>query len=390
MPFFQEVLVLLWCAVCVKAACSNETVSVCVAIQNGSETECQHHYTIVYKLSDLAANEIGCQTVHIYLTSGTHILDKNLNFRDSVQGTEIHGAPHGPPSIIECRNNSGIRFSENESVNEILISNIRFLHCESPALHFKNAMYTLSGVTVEKTGGTGLFGENCTQQIIFNCTFSNNKLSISLDHLSNKSSNIHIEYSTFTMSHIGAKIRCYGSTVNVILRNSTFSHNRQTGLYLQNVSYAAITSCLLGNNMGNAIQIHVDPVSHRTVISDVYFFNNSGAITLKGRNIIINQFRVSNCSFTNHTGSGVIMAKTREIRMLLESSSFQGNKGPLNCSILDIQFMALVVLSDVDIADNNCTGINITGAHITIKNSVNLIRNHAWAIRRRVIYKIFF
>ena len=373
MPFFQEVLVLLWCALRVKAACSNETVSVCVAIQNGSETECQHHYPIVYKLSDLTANETGCKIVRIHLTSGTHILDRDLFLSNSVQETEIHGAPHGPPSIIECRNNSGIRFSENESVNEILISNIRFLHCESPALHFKNAMYTLSGVTVEKTDGTGLFGENCTQQIIFNCTFSNNKLSISLDHFSNKSSNIHIEYSTFTMSHIGAKIRCYGSTVNVILRNSTFSHNRQTGLYLQNVSYAEITSCLLGNNMGNAIQIRV---GHRTVISNVYFSNNSGAITLKGRNTLINQFRVSNCSFTNHTGSGVIMAKTKDIHMLLESSSFQGNKGPLNCSILDIQLMALVVLSDVDIADNNCTGINITGAHITIKNSVNLIRNH--------------
>ena len=113
MSLFQEVMVLLWCAVCVKAACSNETV--CVAIQNRSETECQHYYPIVYKLSDLTANETGCKTVRIYLTSGTHILDRDLFIINSVQETEIHGAPHGPPSIIDCRNEFEINFSENRS-----------------------------------------------------------------------------------------------------------------------------------------------------------------------------------------------------------------------------------------------------------------------------------
>ena len=147
---------LLWCAVSAKAFCSNDTV--CVAIQNRSETECQHYYPIVYKLSDLTANDTGCKTVRIYLTSGTHILHRDLFLSNSVQVTEIHGAPHGPPSIIECRNNSGIRFSENESANKILISNIMIiLHCQRVApLYLINARYVLSGVTVSNPVGRGV------------------------------------------------------------------------------------------------------------------------------------------------------------------------------------------------------------------------------------------
>ena len=228
MTLFQEVIVLLWCAVSAKAFCSTDTV--CVAIQNRSETECQHYYPIVYKLSDLTANETGCKTVRIYLTSGTHILDKDLFLSDSVQDTEIHGSPHGPPSIIECRNDSGIRFSENRSVNKILISNMMLLHCRGnnlffAPLYFRNAMYALSGVTF--TFRQKLASENCSKQIIFNCTFSSDTYLL----LGLLSSNVNITHSTF---YGGAEISCYEcNNVSFFLQSSTFSH---TGLYLQNVS----------------------------------------------------------------------------------------------------------------------------------------------------------
>lgn len=121
---FKEVLVLLWFAACAKALCLNETV--CVASEKEREAECQRHHSI-HRLSDLAINA-SCEAVKIYLTGGTHILNKNLDFTDSVERTEIYGAPHGPPTVIDC-NDSGIRFSENENANTIFVSNILLLHC---------------------------------------------------------------------------------------------------------------------------------------------------------------------------------------------------------------------------------------------------------------------
>ena len=377
MSLFQEVMVLLWCAVCVKAACSNDTV--CVAIQNGIETECQHYYPIVYKLSDLTAIETGCKTVRIYLTSGTHILDRDLFISNSVQETEIHGAPHGPPSIIECRNNSGIRFSENRSVNKILISNMMFLHCQrkilrTAPLYLRYAMYTLSGVTVNNPVGQGLVSENCSQQIIFNCTFSR-KIYLDLGLLSSHNSNVNITHSTFNG---GAEISCSKCiNASVVLQSSTFSLSINTGLYLQNVFDVEITDCLFANNQFEALK--VDTLGYRMMISKVIFRNNARAIYLIGGENINKEIRISECSFMNHTGYGVITAKNR-ITVIVENSFFQRNKGPYgdsSCSILDIRSTRDFTLSDVHIADNNCTGITIDKATtIFIKNSVNLTRNH--------------
>ena len=382
MSFFQEVMVMLWCAVCVKAVCSNETV--CVAIQNGSEPECQHYYPIVYKLSDLTANETGCKTVRIYLTSGTHILDRDLFLSNSVQETEIHGAPHGPPSIIECRNNSGIRFSENESANKIEISNVVFLHCHErkirfhyykymyvAPIHLRNAMYALSGVTVNNPVGQGLVSGNCSQQIIFNCTFSSN-IYLHLGLLSSHNSNVNITHSTFNS---GAEIKCSKcNNASVVLQSSTFSN---AGLYLQNVSDVEITDCLFVNNQFEALR--VDPLGYRMMISKVIFRNNARAINLIGGENINKEILISECSFMNHTGYGVITTNNR-LTVIVEKSSFQRNKGPFDdssCSILDIQSARNFTLSDVHIADNNCTGITIDSATtIIIQNSVNLTRNH--------------
>lgn len=219
MKCFKEILLLLWCITSTNTLCTNKTI--CISSGNEREGDCPSS-EIFHGLYGLTANQIECNNVHIFLTSGIHVLDSNLEFSDSVEATEICGAPHGQPSIIECRNNSGIRFSENESANKLLISNVMFLHCQrrnatnsdvskisiQAALYLKNAVYTLSGVTVVDTDGWGLYAENCRGQIIFNSTFARNKgniniLSYSLDmsptvinktniHDSTNNSGIHI------------------------------------------------------------------------------------------------------------------------------------------------------------------------------------------------------
>ena len=429
---------LLWCAVCVKAACSNETV--CLAIQNGSETECPHDYPIIYKLSDLEVNGTNCKFVHIYLTSGVHILHVDLNFNDSVQETEIHGAPHGPPSIVKCQNNSGIRFSENESANMILISNVMFLSCQRfgernlfpAALYLKNAVYTLSGVTVKDTDGWGLYVDNCSEQIIFNCTFSSNEENAFLGtFFSSYMSNVLIANSTFTKTKsFGAIILSYktnntivlqnnifshnieaglylevtdrsfannsadalqiDSSVYVVLQNNTFSRNKMSGLHIQDISDAEITGCSFANNGGDALKIAFSGhgiAGYRTVrISKVNFFSNYRAITLDAdcidQTIIVRAY-ISECIFTNHTGFEVIAAESSGclVSIVLENSSIQGNKKLSGadyrfCIILDIQSINNFTLSDIDITDNDCTGIRISESNIIIQNSVNLTRNH--------------
>ena len=186
---------------------------------------------------------------------------------------------------------------------------------------------------------------------------------------------MNITHSTFNG---GAEILCYEcNSVSVVLQNSTFSHSIRSALYLRNVSDVEITDCLFVNNQ--FVALRVDPLGYRMVISKVIFRNNARAIYLIGRDNINKQIRVSECSFMNHTGNRVITAKNMLIA-IVENSSFQRNKGPFgysNCSILDIQSTTNFTLSDVHIADNNCTGIKINKATtIFIQNSVNLTRNH--------------
>ena len=184
MTSLKEVLFLLLFAACAKALCSNATI--CITNGDEGESQCQQNHQIFHTLSDLTINQTSCETVHIYLTSGTHILSSNLDFNNSVQETVICGASQGPPSIIECQGETGIGFSENTSVRMELVV---LLHCNrtrdkyqtlQAALFFMNAQYTLSGVTVKNTEGWGVYAEDCWEQIIFNCTFINNKGNIAI------------------------------------------------------------------------------------------------------------------------------------------------------------------------------------------------------------------
>ena len=180
----KEVLFLLWFAACAKALCSNATI--CITNGDEGESQCQQNHQIFHTLSDLTINQTSCEDVYIYLTSGTHILSRNLDFNNSVQETVICGASQGPPSIIECQGETGIEFSENANVKMELVELLNcnrtrnIHHTFQAVLFFKNAQYTLSGVTVKNTEGWGVYAEDCWEQIIFNCTFINNKGNIAI------------------------------------------------------------------------------------------------------------------------------------------------------------------------------------------------------------------
>jgi hypothetical protein len=91
---FKGALFILWYVASVGALCRSTTIKFCVT--NGEDTEsdheCQHHHLILHALSDITISETSCRTVGIKLTSGTHILSRNLDFSNSVQETEIKGA----------------------------------------------------------------------------------------------------------------------------------------------------------------------------------------------------------------------------------------------------------------------------------------------------------
>ena len=179
--FVNLVIFLYGVVACANAICSN--ASICITSWNKPQIECQQH-NIIHRLSELTMDQTSCRSVHIYLTSGVHILDRNLTIYDTVEQTEVRGLSGGQPSIIECENNARIKFSENQTVNNVLLSNVIFVHCGSHrmvngslievALYLKNASYTLLNVSVQNTKGHGLYADNCAEQLIVNCMFSNN------------------------------------------------------------------------------------------------------------------------------------------------------------------------------------------------------------------------
>ena len=473
----KEVLFLLLFAACAKALCSNATI--CITNGDEGESQCQHHQQIFHTLSELTINQTSCESVHIYLTSGTHILSRNLDFNNSVQETVIRGAYQGPPSIIECQGETGIEFSENTSVKMELIT---LLHCNrtrkseqriQAALFFKNAQYTLSGVTVKNTEGWGVYAEDCWEQIIFNCTFINNKGNIAIRgtapvvlveindtkihdgkqfdprpsifyhgtngvdiHLlvlnftlrifncnlqRNQGGNFHlriidndmtpnnnsiftilIDNSTFNMSDgYGGIIQftvCRFDSCNeynnidVTLRRSSFIKNNESGLILIDTTHLKIEDCIFHSNTDNGVKVlnYGNDNQLLTEISNTSFISNSRAIDFLLSSIDV---KISECRFTNHTGNSVVAIRTGSIvisttgpvdfhitgSVVIEKSSLQGNR-KLNedkdCSVLSINSVGNVTLSDVNITNNNCTGIKLIDSTVKVENMVTLSGNH--------------
>ena len=448
MVSLKKMLFLLWFAACATALCSNVTI----CITNEEESQCQQNHQIFHTLSDLTIHQTSCETVHIYLTSGTHILSRNLDFNNSaaVQETVICGASQGPPSIIECQGETGIGFSENTSVKVELVE---LLHCNQArnmrptlqaALFFKNAQYTLSGVTVKNTEGWGVYAEDCWEQIIFNCTFTNNKGNIKIRgtapvvlieinntkihdgkrfggihiHLNNIvnfnfkiiNSDLHsnhgghlflvirnttlpkvnftvlIDNSTFSMSDGYGVAMQISKIVAVTFLRSIFSSNSKSGLFLTDTTHLKMENCIFYNNKDTGIKIWNKYNYVWTEISNTTFFKNSQAILL-GKNL--ENFRlngnkldakISDCRFTNHTGNNVVAmnSKYNTVSITIERSSFHGNRLNENkdCSVLFIDSVSNITLSDVHITDNSCTGIKLIQSKLKLENLVTLSGNH--------------
>jgi hypothetical protein len=112
-------------------------------------------------------------------------------------------------------------------------------------------------------------------------------------------------------------------------------------------------------------------------ISRTEFLGNSRAISTNW--IGTNDIRISECNFTSHTGSDVVAIKNGVgmYTAFLEKSSFQGN-GNMDdgCSVLSVARLRNLTLSNVNITDNNCTGIKLEASMIKLENSLNLLRNH--------------
>ena len=472
---FKEVpLLIILFAACAKALCSNATI--CITNGDEAESQCQHHHQIIHTLSELQINQTSCESVHIYLTSGTHILSRNLDFNNSVQETVICGASQGPSSIIECQGETGIEFSENTSVTMELIT---LLHCNrtrksekrlQAALFFKNTQYTLSGVNVKNSEGWGVYAEDCWEQIIFNCTFINNKgniairgtapiVLVAINHTKihdgkqfdprpstfyhsisgvsiylvndilnftlrlfncnlqrNKGGNFHlsimtspnnnsiftilIDNSTFSRSdgHGGViqltACRFGSCDVNniiddvVTLRRSSFIMNNKSGLILEHTTHLKIDDCIFDSNKYTGVKVwNIDNGNHLwTEISNTSFISNSRAIDFWLNSI---DAKISECRFTNHYIDGyqyygvyVVIFRTTSCTtscnniISIEKSSFQGNGKLKDCAVLYIRSVNNITLSDVNITNNNCTGIELIDSTVKVENTVTLSGNH--------------
>ena len=100
MSCLAGLVVLLLCTVGSFAICPN--ASICIA-SHANDTGCAK-YDTVNVFTPLSKTEVPvCESVRIYLSSGTHILSANLTFNYYVEDTEIYGSPTGEPSIILCK-----------------------------------------------------------------------------------------------------------------------------------------------------------------------------------------------------------------------------------------------------------------------------------------------
>ena len=178
MSCFYSLFFILCGAVGSSAFCSN--ASVCVA-NHKNDTWCKNNgfAEVVTELSELMPE---CKSVRIYLTSGTHTLSAKLTFKDSVKDTEIYGSPTGEPSIIQCKDEAGIRFNRSMMSNIVLIKDITFVHCACESKYqagIKTTLFIeltssviLENVAVHDSAGYGILTHDCSKHVIKKLLFS--------------------------------------------------------------------------------------------------------------------------------------------------------------------------------------------------------------------------
>ena len=241
---------------------------------------------------------------------------------------------------------------------------------------------------------------------IFNCNLQRNQggnfyLSINSDmtHSNDSIFTILIDNSTFNMSDgyggIIRKKNCnFGSCyiiIDVTLQRSSFINNNKSGLILIDTTYLKIEDCIFDSNKDTGVEV-LNFRNHNyllTEISNTSFISNSRAIVFLLNSI---DAKISECRFTNHTAYNVVEIRKSVVisttglvdfhitrSVVIEKSSLQGNRelnGDKDCSVLSINLAGNVTLSDVNITNNNCTGIKLIDSTVKVENMVTLSGNH--------------
>lgn len=337
MFYFILILELLCCTACSQAACSNATI--CVASGSDSAAECQLHDVshTFYRLYDLPLELRSCEIVHIYMTSGTHYLNENLDFTDSVQETEIHSASHGQPTIVECVNETGIKFKEHEfQRHRVFLSNIVFTQCnrmrdvhfalanQPVALFFKNALYSLQNVAVKNTEGYGLYVAECIEQAIMNSTFSNNtkghvKIILNLYAINQDQTRAFVKISEtqFLDGHnesSGAvyvvmedRVRCNLSIINCVffrnvgghflLTTSSIKDSSSLELNIETSTFSSAVRSFGVSLESSGIKSIITATIHNCTFSN----NENGALYILNAVYI----KITRCNFTNNNNTGI-------------------------------------------------------------------------------------
>ena len=146
-----------------------------------------------------------------------------------------------------------------------------------------------------------------------------------------------------------------------------------------------IEDSIFDSNKGTGVDVYNHGNEHHlwTEISNTSFISNSKAIDFLLNSI---DAKISECRFTNHNGNSVLSISNRELvvihitgSVVIEKTSFQGNRehnGDKDCSVLYINSVGNITLSDVSITDNNCTGIKLIYSTVKVENLVTLSGNH--------------
>ena len=147
-----------------------------------------------------------------------------------------------------------------------------------------------------------------------------------------------------------------------------------------------VTNCIIGSNRGKGIIIYMNSFpskkSMHTSIYDSTFSNSEAALDIViGNPSLMEEKHVNqvtsirNCSFTAHkmnTGSVVDIEKYYRYEktnneVIIEGSKFINNSNinGKECSVLHIRNIDAVMMRDVNITDNNCTGLTLSSSKLS-------------------------
>ena len=396
---FMVVIALWYCTSRSSNATCSDTTYCAACVASGSdeaENECQQQRTI-FKLSNFTKNRTNCTTVQINLTSGKHTLDEDLEFEDSVEYTEMQGSSNGPPTIVQCENNSGIKFGNKINDSEVCLSNIAFMFCQhkvtpdpakypcaiQTALYFENTAYSLQNITVSNTGGYGVFVLGSKEQFISNCTFASN-------------SDVHVHIV------LGKK----ADNVSITIAGTKFcqgkSNDSSGRLYLVNSAnyQLRIVNCEFNGSeglSGSHVLLRSRPKQVKNTRMDITIEKStfragsiSPGVTIEtaGNEREVLQISLKSNTFSKNEYGSLHITNAKYV--VIEKCTFEGDRGiGGDCSVLQATNVVNVTLRDINISNNLCTGIRLIGSRVYFERVVKITGNTGWqggaiSLRRKV------